>query len=60
MSTEKNIDYYCSIVSPWAYMGHARFLDLATRFGVQVIYHPLSSPDLFPATGGQLDRKSVV
>lgn len=48
------IDYYFSIVSPWAYIGHQRFLDIAKRFNAQVIYHPLSSPDLFPATGGQL------
>ena len=54
MSTDKTIDYYFSVVSPWAYMGHARFLDIAQKFGCQVVYHPLSSPDLFPATGGQL------
>jgi len=35
-------------------LGDARFQDLAKRFGARVVYHPLSSPDLFPATGGQL------
>jgi 2-hydroxychromene-2-carboxylate isomerase len=48
------VDYYFSIVSPWSYLGDQRFQDIAKRFGAQVIYHPLSSPDLFPATGGQL------
>lgn len=48
------IDYYFSIVSPWTYLGDGPFQDLVARHGAQVIYHPLSSPDLFPATGGQL------
>ena len=54
MSADITIDYYFSIVSPWTHLGDARFQDLAKKYGAQVIYHPLSSPDLFPATGGQL------
>ncbi|MBL4614336.1 MAG: 2-hydroxychromene-2-carboxylate isomerase [Magnetovibrio sp.] len=48
------LHYYFSIVSPWAYLGDQRFQEIAKRSQAQVIYHPLSSPDLFPATGGQL------
>lgn len=48
------IDYYFSVASPWTYLGDGRFQGLAKRFGARVIYHPLNSPDLFPATGGLL------
>jgi len=52
MSTPIQIDYYFSVISPWAYLGNARLHDLAKRANAQVVYHPQSSPDLFPATGG--------
>lgn len=48
------VDYYFSVVSPWTYLGDGRFQELVQRVDAHVIYHPLSSPDLFPATGGQL------
>jgi len=54
MSSEKTIDYFFSIMSPWAYLGDRRFQDMAKRYGARITYHPLSSPDLFPATGGLL------
>lgn len=54
MGTDKTIDYFFSIMSPWAYLGDRRFQDTAKRFGARIVYHPLSSPDLFPATGGLL------
>lgn len=53
-ATRPLIDYYFSVISPWTYLGDGRFQELAQRFDAQVIYHPLSSADLFPATGGQL------
>lgn len=52
MSTNPRIDYYFSVISPWAYLGDTRFQDLVKRTSTQVTYHPLGSPDLFPATGG--------
>jgi 2-hydroxychromene-2-carboxylate isomerase len=48
----KEIDYYYVLVSPWSYMGHARFLEMAKRFGVKVNFKPLNAGKLFPATGG--------
>lgn len=54
MTAPQTVDYYFSVVSPWAYLGNARFHDLVERAGAHVVYHPLSSPDLFPATGGKL------
>jgi len=52
--TPQTIDYYFSVMSPWAYLGDARFQELAHKHNKSVRYHPLLSPDLFPATGGKL------
>ena len=34
--TEKFIDYYDSMSSPWSYLGHQRFEKLADRFGLTI------------------------
>lgn len=53
MANQSNtIDYYFSVLSPWAYIGDERLKALATAHGKSVHYHPLLSPVLFPATGG--------
>lgn len=54
MNNDAIIDYYFSVVSPFTYLGDKRFQELAKAHATRIIYHPLSSPDLFPATGGQL------
>lgn len=48
----RQIDYYFSIQSPWAYIGHALFQDLAAAHQLQVNYKPVVLVDLFSATGG--------
>jgi len=48
------IDYYFSVSSSWSYIGRERFQSLVDTHNVSVRYHPLLSPDLFPATGGLL------
>jgi 2-hydroxychromene-2-carboxylate isomerase len=48
----RSIDYYFSLVSPWAYIGHAAFIDVARRHGVQVNYKPMSLASVFPESGG--------
>jgi 2-hydroxychromene-2-carboxylate isomerase len=48
----RRIDYYFSLVSPWAYIGHAHFTDLARRHGVGVAYRPVLLNDVFSETGG--------
>ena len=53
MSTP-HIDYYFSIISPWTYFGDARLHDIAKATGATISYHPCSSPDLFPNTGGKM------
>lgn len=48
----RSIDYYFSVISPWAFIGHARFLDLAQRHGVRVNFRPVLLGELFAETGG--------
>jgi len=46
------IAYFLSLVSPWSYMGHALFLDIARRRGANVAYKPVPLNDVFSQTGG--------
>jgi 2-hydroxychromene-2-carboxylate isomerase len=46
------IDYYFSLISPWAYIGHASFMDIARRHGVEVNYKPVFLGRVFSETGG--------
>ncbi len=49
----ETIDYYLSLNSPWSYMGHGRFADLAEGHGLAVRLHPVDFlAIIFPATGG--------
>ena len=38
---EKFIDYYDSMSSPWTYLGHLRFVELAHRFGLTIRHKPM-------------------
>jgi len=46
------IDYFYSHVSPYAYLGHAAFLDMAARHGVTVRFRPVNLGEVFAETGG--------
>lgn len=47
------VDYYLSLNSPWSYMGHRRFAELAERHGLAVRIHPVDFTGvIFPSTGG--------
>ena len=46
------IEYYFSMHSPWAYIGHVPFRELARRFSLNVTYKPISLPKVFAETGG--------
>lgn len=48
----KNIDYYFSPVSPWAYLGHERFAQIAKRHGASVAVKPVDYGVIFPQSGG--------
>lgn len=48
----RSIDYYFSVVSPWAFIGHVPFLDVARRHGARVNFRPVLLGELFAETGG--------
>lgn len=46
------IDYYFSTQSPWAYIGHALFQEIAAAHRLAVRYKPVVLVELFSETGG--------
>lgn len=48
----KTVDYYFSPVSPWTYLGHARFAEMAKRYGAAINVKPVDFGKIFPASGG--------
>ncbi|MES2752054.1 MAG: 2-hydroxychromene-2-carboxylate isomerase [Pseudomonadota bacterium] len=48
----RQIDYYFSIQSPWAYIGHAVFQRLAAAHQLKVNFKPVVLVELFSETGG--------
>ena len=50
MST--TVDYYFTPQSPWTYLGHERFADIARRTGATVRVLPIDLGKVFPVSGG--------
>jgi len=48
----KVVDYYFAVVSPWSYLGHDRFVALATKHGATVGIKPVDLAKVFPVSGG--------
>lgn len=48
----KLVDYYFSPVSPWTYLGHARFAQIAKQHGVAINAKPVDYGVIFPVSGG--------
>jgi 2-hydroxychromene-2-carboxylate isomerase len=48
----KQVDYYFSPSSPWTYLGHERFAEVARRYGAQVAVKPVDYGVIFPQSGG--------
>ena len=48
----KTVDYYFSPVSPWTYLGHARFQEILSRQGATVAVKPVDYGRIFPLSGG--------
>lgn len=46
------IDYYFSLPSPWAYIGHKPFRDLVAAHDLKVTHKPVFLGELFAETGG--------
>ena len=43
------IDYYYSLMSPWAYFGAPRFYELQKKYGFIITHLPLDLMKLFPS-----------
>jgi 2-hydroxychromene-2-carboxylate isomerase len=48
----RQIDYYFSLSSPWAYIGHKAFREVVTAYNLTVNHKPVVLVDLFSETGG--------
>jgi len=48
----RSIDYYFTLLSPWTYLGHSAFVDLARRHDCSVVYRPTPLRMVFDETGG--------
>jgi 2-hydroxychromene-2-carboxylate isomerase len=48
----RQVDYYFSVSSPWAYIGHKAFRDVVAMHGLAVNHKPVILIDLFSETGG--------
>lgn len=51
-----HIDYYFTVLSPWAFFGGKRFAQIADKHGVSVTFKPVDIGQLFTRTGGQLPK----
>ena len=48
----KIVDYYFTLTSPWTYLGHQRFVEIARRHGAEIRVKPVDYGVIFPQTGG--------
>ncbi len=48
----RTVDVYFSLLSPWAYLGHRAFLEIAGRHGVTALWKPVMLGEVFAGTGG--------
>ena len=48
----KTIDYYFATISPWAFLGHERFVKIARDADATVAVKPVNFGEIFPVSGG--------
>jgi 2-hydroxychromene-2-carboxylate isomerase len=48
----RSIDCYFTLASPWAFLGHQPFLDLAKAQNLTIRYKPVDVGEVYPHTGG--------
>lgn len=48
----RTVDYYFTLVSPWAYIGDALFKSMVRKHRLNVVYRPVDLGKLFPNSGG--------
>ena len=46
-----SLDYYFSLISPFSYLGHKAFLDVAAKHGASVHFKPINLPGVFATSG---------
>ena len=46
------IDYFMSHGSPWSFLGHNQFIQIAKNYNVQVNMYPVNYGEIFPISGG--------
>ncbi len=58
--TEKTVDYFYTLGSPWTYLGHAPFIAMAHKAGVRVVHKPCDIGAVFAVSGGlPLPKRSI-
>lgn len=50
--SDKTVDYYFTITSPWSYLGHRPFLDMAAAHGYEIAFKPVDFGPVFAQSGG--------
>ncbi len=48
----KTVDYYYTPASPWTYLGHQRFEEIARHNAATIQYKPVDYGKIFPLSGG--------
>ncbi len=48
----RTIEYYFTLVSPWAYIGHDLFCSIARQHDATIVYKPVNLGEVFPNSGG--------
>lgn len=48
----RRVDYFFATYSPWSYIGHKLFMEIATRHKLKVVYRPMPLVEMFGETGG--------
>lgn len=46
------VDYFMSHGSPWSFLGHNQFIQIAKNYNVQVNMYPVNYGEIFPISGG--------
>ncbi len=49
---DKVVDYFVFVNSPWTYLGHRRFGDIAQTAGAAIRVRPMDAAKVFPVSGG--------
>jgi 2-hydroxychromene-2-carboxylate isomerase len=50
--SQRRVEYYLSITSPWTFLGHEEFSQIVTEAGVSVIIKPVDFGEVFKVSGG--------